>query len=380
MSDAPATDAPATTTPATTTPATVTPSSDQKLLGELREVVKKLPLNERKQAAALFSIFEQIVENNVAEEKENDASYKKYSKAVQEITTAMDQIIEGKRKVTDEEVAYWKDTVDAGYTPDQATNTEAPIKGFWRKFIENSGLYHGEQDLPILDHLVHVEISDENDKADQSITYTVLTLDFSPNKYFTNEKLTTKLFQKDGEMTKSEGTVIQWTENPTVKKTTKSQKNKRTGQNRIITKETQLKSFFEIFGNFSTEDQDEKDEHHHGKDEECNDPTMTIWELSDMLAQINDIIPYALEYYLGVVEDDDHDDDDLEGEEDNDEEDDDSDADDKRPRYKAKKGGKEDAKKDSKKASRKESEAEKKGDEKPKDGQADAKNPECKQQ
>lgn len=366
---------PASPTPASPTPAPATESSDQKLVNQLRETIKKLPLNERKQAAALFSIFQDMVENNVAEEKENEAAYKVYSDAVEKITSSMDEIIEGKRKVAEEEVAFWRDNVDKDYVPDQATNTETPIKGFWRKFVENSGLYHGEQDLDVLDHLLHVEIKDETDPADPSLTSTILHLAFSPNEFFSNATLTTKLIQKDGDVIRSEGTPINWTKNVTMKKTTKSQKNKRTGQTRTITKETQLKSFFEIFNNFSTDDQDDKEEHHHGKDEECQDPSMNIWELSGLLEQINDIIPYALEYYLGVVEEDEDEEDDVEGEEDNDSHSSSS-EDDRRARYKDKKKGK-----DSKKPSRKESEAEKKPEDKGKGEPADNKEkPECKQQ
>jgi hypothetical protein len=355
------------------------PTADQKLLTELRDIVKALPLNERKQGAVLYSIFEQILENKAQEEKLNEAAFQEYSSAINKITGSMDEIIEGKRKVTDEEIAYWRDNVDSGYVAAPEHNTEAPIKGFWRKFIENSGIYHGVQDGPILEHLTHVEISDETDKEDPTISSMILTLDFSPNEFFKNAQLKTKLVSKSGENQKSEGTAIEWTNNPTIKKTTKTQKNKRSGQTRTITKETQLKSFFEIFGNYSAEDADDKDD---GKDDE-EAATMNIWELSQTLDQVNDYIPYALEYYLGVVDEDDDDGD--EGDDDEDEEDDQGeDSDDDARKHKLRKAGKGEAKtnskKDSKKASRKQSEAEKQKDDKPKEGTTDPKNPECKQQ
>lgn len=357
----------------------MTSSQDQKTLGELREAIKKLPINERKQAASLYTLFEEIVANKEQEEKDNDVAFKAYSESINKITTAMDQIIEGKRKVEAEELAYWKDKVDSSYVPDETANNGAPIKGFWRKFIENAKIYHGEQDLPILDHLTHIEIAEDTDKTDSTLSFTTLNLEFEANEFFKNTHLSVKLFTKDGELTKSEGTQIEWLKNVTVKKTSKTQKNKRTGQTRTITKETQLKSFFEMFGNFTTEDADDKDEHKHGKDEECDDSSMNIWELSGQLDQINDILPYALEYYLNVVQEDDEDDeDDIEGEEDNDSPDNSEDDDDRRPRYGKKKEGKES--KGSKKTSRKASEAaEKKPDEKG-DSKEQPKNPECKQQ
>lgn len=358
-------------------------NSDQKLLTELKETIKKLPLNERKQAAVLYTLFEEIIAQKTAEDAANDACYKTYSEAINNITTSMDQIIEGKRQVTDDEIAYWKTNVEADFAPAPEANTGAPIKSFWRKFIENSKMYHGEQDLPLLEHLTHVEISDDTDAADKSLSTTTLALTFSANEWFTNPTLTVKLTTKDGELLKSEGTPIQWTNNVTVKKTTKTQKNKRNGQTRTITKEKQLKSFFEIFGNYTAEDADEKDD----KGEDDEEASMNIWELSGLLEEFNDSIPYALEYYLGIVDEDDEE----EGDDEEDEEESSSDddkggdkdgSDDDRPRFKGKKGDKKADKKDdkdSKKASRKQSEHEKK-----KEGDAaganPAQNPECKQQ
>lgn len=354
-------------------------AEDQKTLNELKETIKKLPVNERKQAAALYTLFEEIVANKGVEEKENDVAFKAYSESINKITTAMDEIVEGKRKVAAEELAFWKEKVDSSYAPDEAANDGAPIKGFWRKFIENAHIYHGEQDLPILEHLKHIEISEDSDKADPTLSFTTLTLEFEANEFFKNSTLSVKLFTKEGELVKSEGTPIEWTKNVTVKKTSKTQKNKRTGQTRTITKESQLRSFFEMFGNFTPEDADEKEEHKHDKDEECDDSTMNIWELSTQLDQINDVIPYALEYYLGVADDDDEDEDDVEGEEDNDSSSHSDDDEDRRPRY----GKKKAEGKGSKKASRKASEAaDKKADGKA-EGKAEGeqpKNPECKQQ
>lgn len=353
-------------------------SNDEKLLAELRETVKKLPLNERKQAAALYSIFEQILANKKEEEKQNETAFTEYSGAINTITSSMDEIIEGKRKVTEAELGYWRDNVDAAFEAAPEHNTEAPLKGFWRKFIENSGIYHGEHDLPVLDHLVHVEVSDEHDKEDPTVSCLGLTLEFSANEYFKNGTLKTKLFTKEGQLQRSEGTAIEWTNNPTVKKTTKTQKNKRTGQTRTITKENQLKSFFEIFGSFSADDGDDKDDK--GDDEE-DGPSMNIWTLSETLEQVNDYLPYALEYYLGVVDEDDSHGDCDDCEEDDEEDGDDDDSEEHRhPHHHGKKGGKTESKKDSKKASRKHSEAEKKKEDKPKEEPKDPKNPECKQQ
>lgn len=345
-----------------------------KTLDQLKTLVKGLPLNERKQAAMLYSIYEEIVRNKEAEKKETDEAYDKYSEDIVKWTTEMDTLIEGTRKVNEEEIKYWKDNVEPEYVAKEEDNNQQPIKNFWRKFIENSGLYHSEKDFPMLDHISKVSISDETDKVDPKIRHLVLTLDFHDNDYFANKSLTCKLIYVGEVISKSEGTVIQWKkDNPTVKKTTKNQKNKRTGQTRTITKEVQLKSFFEIFSNY-TDDEEKKGEEKHGKDNEEEESSMDLYVLEDTLNDFNDLMPYALEYYLGVAPaDDDCDDDCDDCEEDEEEEDDDDEDDDAKGRHKHKKAK---GKADSKKQSRKQSEAEKK--DKPEGGPETKQ--ECKQQ
>lgn len=345
-----------------------TQSPDDKLLLEFREHVKKLPFNERKQAAAMYTIFEQIINSKKEEEKQNEVAFNDYSDAINAITEKMDEIIEGKRPVSQEELTHWKDTVDQTYVVDPQHNTGTPIKQFWRKFIENSNTYHAEHDLPILDHLVHIETLQETDKVDPSCSSLTVKFGFTPNEYFKNTTLTVKLITKNMDLLQSEGTVIEWTNNPTLKKTTKTQKNKRTGQTRTVTKETQMKTFFEIFNNYTAEDQEDEPAQ---EDEEEEGPTMNLFTLSETMDEINDLLPYALEYYLGVADDGDEEDDEEVIEEEDEEDEDEDDSEDNRK-------GKGAGKKASKKVSRKTSEAEKKKDDTKEAGTA--KSPECKQQ
>lgn len=347
-------------------------SAPREYLVKLKEVVKALPLNERKQAAMLYTLYEEIVTNIEAEEKDNDKIFSEYADSISKITTQMDELIEGKRKVTDEEINQWKDLVEPTYAPTEADNNGQPIKSFWRKFIQNSDIYHSEKDQAMLDHITHVEISDEEDKANHHNRHLILKLKFSSNEFFNNEELSVKIVSESGVVSKTEGTVIDWKKgNPTIKKTTKNQKNKKTGQTRVIVKETQLRSFFELFNNYNAEDNEEEDKKHDNKGNDEDEPSeMDLYMVEQTVNDFNDLMPYALEYYLGVNEKDDGEDEDEEDEE----EDDDEDDEENQTRQKL--GKKKVPKKDSKKPSRKASEADKK-ETAPAEGQPKQ---ECKQQ
>lgn len=347
------------------------PQTPRELLNQFKDTVKQLPVNERKHGVMLYSIYEQIVINIEEEEKLNDEAYNKYSESIQVLTTESDNIVEGKRKVTEEEISLWKTNEEPDFKYEEKDNTEAPLKSFWRKFIENAHIYHGEKDSAMLDHLVHIEISDKTDEKDETVRSLTVELQFTKNDFFENEKLTCKLHFKDNVPEKSEGTPIIWKQNPTIKKTTKTQKNKKTGASRTITKETQMRTFFEIFTSFT--DDEKKAEELPAKGEEEDVAEMDLFLLEETVNQLNDLLPYALEYYLNVIEDEEDEEDVDEDEEDDEDDDDDEDEDPKKRHPKKQTGNK-----DSKKPSRKTSEHDKK--DKPKDEGKEQPKPECKQQ
>lgn len=182
--------------------------------------------------------------------------------------------------------------------------------------------------------MVHVEISSHVDsKEHPGQKETTFTCSFAPNEFFDNDKLTAKLLYDKDELLKSVGTEIKWKKNPTINKITKTQKNKRSGQTRTITKEEQLRTFFEIFNDYVPDE--EKDE----EEGEGMEPRLDLYALEETLDDLSESLPYALEYYLGVV-DEDEDDYDEEGEDgDEDEEEDDEDEEDHRHANKKKSKG-----------------------------------------
>lgn len=96
----------------------------------------------------------------------------------------------------------------------------------------------------------------------------------------------------------TEGTEIKWKEgkNITKKKVTKTQKHKKTGQKRTVTKEVEEESFFNFFKNTKTTDIKAKEK---TEDElSMKDRIELDMEISDSI--INEILPFSIEYSLGI--------------------------------------------------------------------------------
>lgn len=65
--------------------------------------------------------------------------------------------------MSQESIDFWKDHAESSYTYDPKYNDGKPIPDFWMKFFENSDIYLGESDLPILKHLEKMEIIKQKD-------------------------------------------------------------------------------------------------------------------------------------------------------------------------------------------------------------------------
>ena len=332
------------------------------MLNDLKTKIKTLDIVERKKAVALYGIFKQILNETEKEQARNDEEYKKYNELTAQITTHMDDIIEGKRTITEEELAFWKQE-DPNFVADPSLNVAESIKSFWKGFVVNGDFYHGECDGVILEHLVHIDAHTDEDENDSSKRIVTLTFEFTENEFFENKSLWIKLHSEHDEAVRSEASEIKWKNNPTVEKTQKKQKNKRSGQTRIIHKEIQKKSFFEMFNKFEA-DADEEPEDKQDDEE----GSMNLYILEETVNEILDMMPYALEYFLDVrpdeddegktIEEEDEDNEDDEGDDDSDDED--------RHKFKSRKNS--------------EHQGDKKKQDKPAKQDKDAPKQECKQQ
>ena len=132
------------------------------------------------------------------------------------------------------------------------------------------------------------------------------------------------------------GTEIKWTQgsDPTKEKKKKKVK-KQGGGKKTVTKEVKVDSFFNFFETIELKEEDKKKGKGDDSDEGENDVGEKMDEDFDLGNDFkDDLIPLALEYYLGVIEQEsesDDDDEDGEGDDDSDEED---------KKNKKKKGGK----------------------------------------
>lgn len=177
----------------------------------------------------------------------------------------------------------------------------------------------GESDFEALKYCTKIYTSEEKKgETDKDVT---ATFEFRENPFFTNSKLQTTISLSNDMPKTSKGTKIEWKEGKclTVKKISKSQKNKKTGATRKVDKEVKCKSLFGLFADFT----DKEDEESINQEEE---EQPNIFLLNETVELLNDAVPFSLEYYLGVVENEDEEDEDFEDENDDDEDDEEEDT------------------------------------------------------
>lgn len=172
-----------------------------------------------------------------------------------------------------------------------------------------------EKDRPILAYLQDIEL--ELHEKGQGYT---LKFIFEKNSYFEGTEIKKTFEQsKPNVIEKCIGTEINWTagSDPTKEKKKKKVK-KAGGGKKTITKEVKCESFFNFFETIELKEKDEKSKKK--DDSEEDDDEDDIGERMDADFDIgndfkDDLIPLALEYYLGVIEQEsDDDDEDGEGE------------------------------------------------------------------
>lgn len=307
-----------------TSPANLT--DDVELEKEIQKHIKELPdLKLKYRAIALNGILKEKKKLDEELEKEIRLLNQKYEKLALPLYDKSTEIIGG-RLIKEEELTG----LDQYLTPEEiAKKSESlvendPIKDYWSKVFKTNEILNEEvkqKDENVIKHLTKVEYI----KIDESEHSFELRFHFSPNDYFTNDVLKKTFYMKEEDNAeKSVGTEILWKEGKNITKKTikKKQKNKKTGQTRVITKEVDEESFFNFFKsinpNEKKEGQDEDDE-----EIELLHERMEI-DLDIGRTIVEEVIPYGLEYYLGIkvhehvgdgLEDDDDEDDDESEEE-----------------------------------------------------------------
>jgi nucleosome assembly protein 1-like 1 len=141
-------------------------------------------------------------------------------------------------------------------TADEQKNIEGNLSAkkipeYWLKAMKNCDVLKDEitnTDQDALKFLHNIHVVDEEGTDNFEIVMT-----FTENPFFKNKELTKRFILKDDFPVKSEGTVIEWEQGKdlTKKEIKKKQKNKKTGQSRVVSKIVDADSFFNFFGSIT---------------------------------------------------------------------------------------------------------------------------------
>jgi len=317
------------------------PRNEDDIQGEkdIVEEIKKIAAPELK--VRLFAINHNVLKLKTLENIEQDEISKvdlAGSKQFQETQKHLNDLISASRKPTDAEITNLSEyfTAEELANKDQLLGELKPLADFWLTCFKNHGMLKSvvtEADEKAVKSLTKVEYKISEDPA-HPLNFSI-HFHFAQNEFFENDVLSITLHVTEPrEASKIDGTDIKWKEGKCLNKKTiqKKQKNKKTGQTRNITKTEDCDSFFNLFKTLDGKECD----HKHDEDEEeggCGEDAL-YENVEAAYSFLEEIIPYSLEYFLGVRKDFGG-----EGEDDEDFEDGDDDDEDDDPKP-AKKGGK----------------------------------------
>ena len=178
---------------------------------------------------------------------------KNYLKLDAPVLQATSDIVNGKRNISKDEI---KDA-DKYLQPDEIQKIDESlgarkIEGYWSKCLNQSKIIKesmGNDDEQLLKSLQNIYVVDEEGTDNFTIVF-----EFSENEFITNPKLEKKFYLKNDMAVKSESTKIEWKgKNLCMKEVKKKQKNKKTGQHRVVNKTVEAKSFFTLFRDLECE-------------------------------------------------------------------------------------------------------------------------------
>jgi nucleosome assembly protein 1-like 1 len=235
--------------------------------------------------------------------KEHNKLDYKYEQLYKPFYERRQKIIEGEEKPDFEKIR--EKLAELKINEEEAKKEKEDEKGipeFWYKvLLNNQDIMLNERDKDVLKKLKLIKCTPE-ENGNFSLEFF-----FEPNDYFTNEVLKREfILDEDCDIKEIKSDEIQWKSdamNTTIEIKQKKVKNKRTKQVKTITKKEKIPSFFSSFKHFEKKEGENKEE----KDEEDEDEEgeeLTIDDEYDMALQYKEeIIPYAIEYYLGIADD-----------------------------------------------------------------------------
>jgi hypothetical protein len=295
-----------------------------------KQVAEQTP--ETRLKNALRNLQLKYVDLSVDYNKEVDQIEAKYWKLFEPLFEQRAKIVNGEYEPTEEE-SEWKyqdvnNEIEEEET-DQSSKKQKTedVKGlpdFWLKALQSAKVVSAlitKEDEPVLSKLHDLGI-----KYLEANKGFILEFVFNENEYFTNQVLTKTyemLDEKNEEdpllyegpsLVRTVGCPINWKpgKNITVKIVEKKQKNKSTGKVRVIKAEEKKDSFFSFF---------DMDDHNDLEPEEADDVLKAEYAVGHYIKDV--LVPKAVLYFTGEVQDDQEDEegDDFKGDEDDEDDD-----------------------------------------------------------
>ena len=268
--------------------------------------IDKLIENEIKALALPEKIRAVAINSHLAEKKAID---EELQKKIQELTFEYEQksmpiyaktqeVVQGRIPTEEELKDLEKYLKEEEKTQVEGAKKEEPIAEYWLKSLKSNDVLAQEikeQDEAGLKALTKIEYVLVDAKKFE-IVFT-----FGANDLFNNTQLKkTVEMDEDDEPVKTTGTPIEWKEgkNTTVKVTKKTQKNKKTGVKRVVERETKVESFFNFFADSAPTDEAEEEDDE--KEEGAGEGERIAIDFDIARSLIDEVIPYSLEYFLGI--------------------------------------------------------------------------------
>jgi len=225
----------------------------------------------------------------------------KYENLYKPIYENRAKIIDGSSEVTVDEV---KDQLaNLSITDTNITESEKGVPQFWLKCLKNTaqfGTIMNKKDEEVLSFLRDITC-----EFKENGSFTII-FHFNPNQYFDAPYLTREFILDNEKLTISRivSSKIDWKSedlNPTVEK--KKKKIKKKKEVKTVVKLEEVPSFFSFFKDYdvSTTKKDKEEEDDEEEEEDEMDIIEEEYDLGLFIKE--ELIPYAIEYYLGIVKD-----------------------------------------------------------------------------
>lgn len=279
--------------------------------------INNMPAEVKDRFKALKVLYDQANLIDHEEEKEYRLLELKYEKLYAEVYKKRKDLLTGKSEIDEKLVTAYDERRTARQAHDkyasveveicdvkEIQNTQKGVSGFWLRAMLSNKMIASlitEKDRAILSYLADIRL--DLHEHDNGFT---LHFDFESNSYFTNPTLTKKYHMSGNNVIeKCEGCEIKWTAGSDPTKTKKKKKQKKGGKKTNVTVTVKCESFFNFFETVDAEtscdhDHDDKDEDDEEHDHPHGEKIDEDYEMGNCFK--DDLIPLALEYYLGVID------------------------------------------------------------------------------